>query len=83
MNKTVIAAFILLSQAGYVEDEIERYKGPVLIIHGDKDETVPYFFGVKAAELYANAKLCTIEGADHCYNGHIEDLQNALRAYFN
>ena len=77
------ADYVRVAQTIHVEDEIERYKGPVLVVHGDKDDTVPYKFGVKAAELYANAKLCTIEGADHCFNGHIKDLEDALKAYFN
>ena len=57
--------YVRVAQTIHVEDEIERYSGPVLIIHGDEDEVVPYFYGEKATKLYKNAKLITIKGDDH------------------
>ncbi|MCR5726455.1 MAG: lysophospholipase, partial [Lachnospiraceae bacterium] len=34
--------YVRVAQTIHVEDEIKRYEGPVLIIHGDADETVPF-----------------------------------------
>ena len=73
--------YVRVAQTIHVEDEIERYKGPVLIIHGDADEAVPYGYGVKAAKLYDNAKLVTIEGDDHCYNSHLDLVTEAIRDF--
>ncbi|MBQ6588091.1 MAG: alpha/beta fold hydrolase [Butyrivibrio sp.] len=74
--------YIRVAQTIHVEDEIDRYEGPVLIIHGDEDEAVPYSYGEKAAKLYKNAKLVTIHGDDHCYTRHLNELADALQAFF-
>ena len=72
-----------MAQTIHVEDEIARYDGPVLIVHGDDDEAVPYIYGQKAAELYQNAKLVTIHGDDHCYTRHLDEMADAIRAFFS
>lgn len=73
--------YIRVAQTIHVEDEIERYKGQVLVIHGDQDEAVPYEYGVKAVELYENARLVTIAGDDHCYNKHLDQVKDAVRVF--
>ncbi len=73
--------YIRVAQTIHVEDEIARYNGPVLIIHGDEDESVPYEYGVKAAELYMNAKLVTIRQEDHCYNYHLDQVTDAIKNF--
>lgn len=73
--------YIRVAQLIHVEDEIARYSGPVLIIHGDEDEAVPYEYGKKAAELYKNARLVTIEGDDHCYNKHFDQVADAVKKF--
>lgn len=74
--------YIRVAQTIHVEDEIDRYDGPVLIIHGDEDEAVPYLYGEKAAKLYKNAKLITIHGDDHCYTRHLNEVADALQSFF-
>ena len=50
-------------------DKIEKFKGPVLIIHGDKDEVVPIEQAYKYKEILGDrAYLSIIKGADHTYN---------------
>lgn len=73
--------YIRVAQTIHVEDEIERYTGPVLIIHGDMDESVPYEYGRKAERLYKNAKLVTISGDDHCYDYHLEQVEDAIKEF--
>ncbi len=74
--------YIRVAQTIHVEDEIERYNGPVFIVHGDDDEAVPYECGVKAAKLYKNAKLVTIHGDDHCYTRHLDEVVEAIKTFF-
>ncbi len=74
--------YIRAAQTIHVEDEIERYAGPVLIIHGDEDEAVPYSHGVEASKLYKNAKLVTVHGDDHCYTRHLNEVTDALKEFF-
>ena len=70
--------YVRVAQTIHVEDEIARYDGPVLIVHGDEDESVPYEYGVRAAELYKNAKLVTIAGDNHCYDYHLDLVNEAV-----
>ena len=74
--------YIRVAQTIHVEDEIDRFEGPVLIIHGDEDEAVPYLYGEKAAKLYKKAKLITIHGDDHCYTRHLNEVSDALQSFF-
>lgn len=46
-----------------------RYGGPVLILHGDRDGIVPLAYARKAAELYKDARLEVIPGAEHMFKG--------------
>ena len=74
--------YIRVAQTIHVEDEIARFQGQVLIIHGDDDETVPYSYAEKAVGLYKNAKLIPIHGDDHCFTRHLNEMADALRSFF-
>ncbi|MCR5649698.1 MAG: alpha/beta fold hydrolase [Lachnospiraceae bacterium] len=74
--------YIRTAQTIHPEDEITRYEGPVFIIHGEEDETVPFIYAQKALKLYRNAKLFTIHGDDHCFTRHLDDMAGAVREIF-
>ncbi len=78
-GRTLRGDYARVAQTIHVEDEIDRYHGPVCLIHGDADELVPYENSVKAAERYERSVLKPIRGADHCYDGHIPEMQKALQ----
>ena len=46
-------------------DVISAYKGPVLILHGDRDRTVDISYGKRAAKAYAHAEFVTLPGEIH------------------
>lgn len=46
----------------------KRIKIPTLIVHGDKDESVPVEQSRKTASIMRNCKLKVIKGADHRYS---------------
>ncbi|MBR2824345.1 MAG: alpha/beta fold hydrolase [Clostridia bacterium] len=73
--------YIRVAQTIHVEEAIDRYDGPVLIVHGDEDEAVPYRYGQEAAKRYRNAELVTIEGDDHCYGRHLDRVTEAIGAW--
>ena len=52
------------------------------MIHGGIDDVVPMAYVEKAAKLYKNAKLVVIPGVHHCYDGHLEELADAIRTFF-
>ena len=73
--------YIRVAQTIHVEDAIDRYDGPVLIVHGDEDEAVPVEYGIRAAERYRDCKLVLIPGDTHCYDYHLDQVLNAVREW--
>jgi len=81
-NWTLGGNYIRVAQMLHPEDAIDRFTGPVLIVHGDEDEAVPVEYGYKAAERYKDAKLVIVPGDDHCYNRHLEAVTAAIEEFF-
>lgn len=73
--------YIRVAQTIHVEDEIQRYTGPVLIVQGDADEAVPLSYAQRAAELYANARLVVVPGDTHCFDHHLEIMTEAVKDF--
>ncbi len=73
--------YFRIAQTVHVEDAIDRYTGPVLLVHGDADETIPVQGSIDAAARYQNAKLVIIPGDTHCYDYHLEEAVEAVRAW--
>ena len=71
--------YVRVAQMIHVEEAIDRYTGPVLIVHGDRDEAVPVEYGIRAAERYQNCKLVQIPGDTHCYDYHLDQVLDAVR----
>lgn len=72
---------IRVSQMIYVEPAIDAFRKDVLIIHGDQDETVPLQVSLDAAGRYKRAKMVVIPGDDHCYNFHLDQVVEEIKAY--
>ena len=64
-----------------VEPSIRRFKKPVLLVHGSADLAVPVDYSVRAAEIYADARLVIIPEDTHCYDFHLDLVQEAVRAF--
>jgi len=59
---------------------ITRYEGPVLILHGTKDQMVDYHYSVRANEQYRNSTLVLISEAGHGFGGM--DAETSLRTMY-
>ena len=73
--------YLRVAQTIHVEDAIDRFDGPVLIVHGDADEAVPVEYGIKAAERYKDCKLVLIPGDTHCYDYHLDQVLDAVNEW--
>ena len=73
--------YVRVAQTIRVEPAIDRYQGPVLIVHGTGDETVPVEYAVRAAERYRRGELVLIPGDTHCYDFHLEQVTDAVRGW--
>ncbi|MCR4643544.1 MAG: lysophospholipase [Lachnospiraceae bacterium] len=70
-----------VAQTIRVEDYVEKYTRPVLIVHGDRDEAVPYETSVVFSGQYKDCKLVTIPGDTHCYDHHLELVTEAVKDF--
>ena len=59
---------------------MKGYKKPVLIIHGDCDETVPIEYSYRAEKVYPNVRLKVISNAGHGFEGGDSDYARKLSA---
>lgn len=58
---------------------IKAYAGPVLLLHGNKDQAVPHGFSKRALKHYVQATLHIIDGADHGFEGpHFEEAMQEI-----
>ncbi len=73
--------YVRVAQTIKIEDFVEKYQKPVLIVHGDQDEAVPYEFSVKLSKQYKNCKLVTIPGDNHCYDHRLELVTEAVKEF--
>lgn len=80
-EQTVSSNYFRAAQLLDIDYAIRKYKGPVLIVHGDQDEAIPVHYSVEAASKYSNARLVVIKGDDHCYNYHLDEVLAAIREF--
>lgn len=73
--------YVRVAQTLPIEHAMAAYRGPVLIVHGDADETVPISYAREAAEQYADARLAVIEGDTHCYDHSLPQVVQIVAAF--
>lgn len=78
---TLSGNYIRVAQTVDAEAAIRAYPGPVLIVHGTADETIPFACSRQAAALYRNCTLVPVEGDTHCFDRHLEEMTAAVRAW--
>ena len=64
-----------------LEDAIARTDCPVLIVHGDADESVPIRGSIDAVNKYRDARLKIIPGDTHCYDHHLDQMIEAVTEF--
>lgn len=70
--------YLRVAQTLHVEEAIEKYHGPVLIVHGEEDASVPVSRGIDAAQRYDDAKLVIVPEDTHCFDLHADKLGEAV-----
>ena len=78
-NQTLGNHYIRVAQTIYVDEYIQRYDGPVLLVHGDADGAVPPACSIDAAKKYKNAQLVLIPNDGHCYENHLDLAVEAVK----
>lgn len=78
-NLVLEGNYVRVAQTVYVENAVDRYKGPVLILHGEEDDTVPLTDSQRAAERYQNCTLSVISGETHHFDRRPEQMRQIIR----
>lgn len=81
-NETDILSgnYIRVAQTIFPEPVIRTYLGPVLVIHGTADESVPYQVSEQAMDYLSNGMLELIDGDTHCFDRYPDNVcQTAVR----
>ncbi len=83
-HKNAYECIKAFSETDFTED-LRKFDVPMLIIHGDDDQVVPYNVGGQAsAALIDGAELITYRGAPHgITDTHKEQLGNDPLAFLN
>ena len=71
--------YILAAQRIRIEEA--QYSGPVLIVHGEADQTVPVSWSRELARRYPDGSLVLIPGDTHCYDHHLDAVTDAVEAW--
>lgn len=78
---TLEAGYVRSAQAICVEDAIDAFAGPVLLLHGDADDVVPLLDVSAAAERYRSCKLELIPGETHHFDRAPERMKAVIRSW--
>ena len=80
-DHVLVGDYLATAQLIHVEEMIRKYEGPVLVVHGTGDEAVPFRYGKETAEAFKNGRLVAIKDANHGYEGHIDEMCEAVREF--
>lgn len=73
--------YLRVLQSLDVEAAIRAYEGPVLLVQGTADETVPFAGAGEAAAMYKDCTLIPIEGDTHCFDRHLDQMTAAVQSW--
>ncbi len=73
--------YVRVAQTIRAEEAMDWYRGPVLILHGDQDDTVPPDVSREAARRYANCELALIPGETHHFDRCPEQARETIREW--
>ena len=73
--------YFRIAQHINVDEAIASYRGPVLLVHGTADEGVPVQDSIDAAEKYENAQIVLLDGDDHGYHKHLDQVCAAVQEF--
>ncbi len=76
---TLDGNYLRVAQTVHAEDAMERFPGPVLILHGEADDVVPPEDSTEAAGRYRDASLEIIPGETHHFDRCPERMEKVIR----
>ena len=75
-------AFLETTQHLPIYEVSSQYTGPVLVLHSQDDQLVPYRYGVEYSQVFPNAQLKTLHGFDHNFTQDTPAADKIVADYF-
>ncbi len=70
-----------VAQTISAEEAVDRFTGPVLILHGEEDDVVPIADSRSMARRYSECELVEIRGETHHFDRHPEQMRRLIREW--
>ena len=80
-DKYVTANYARIGRTLPIEEAIAGYHGPVLLVHGTDDESVPVEYSIEADKKYDHSKLVLIQDDTHCFDRHLDQAAEAVKQW--
>ena len=78
-NLVLDGNYLRTAQTLHAEDAADRFPNPVLILHGDEDDTVPPEVSREMACRYRDCELVMMAGETHHFDRHPEQMRELIR----
>ena len=74
-------AFLATTPDVKIYETSKHYTGPVLVVHSQDDQLVPYRYGVEFSRIYKDARLETLHGLDHNFTQDTSGVNRKITDY--
>lgn len=74
-------AFLATTPDAKIYETSQHYTGPVLVVHSQDDQLVPYHYGVEFSQIYKDATLETLHGLDHNFTQDTPGVNKKIADY--
>ncbi len=74
-------AFLTTTPNVKIYETSKLYTGPVLVVHSQDDQLVPYHYGVEFSQIYEDAELETLHGFDHNFTQDTPAVNREIADY--
>jgi len=74
-------AFLQTTPNIAIYETAKNYTGPVLVVHSEDDQLVPYRYGVEISKIYKNAILKILHGLDHNFTQDTPAVNKQIADY--
>ena len=75
-------AFLETTQHLPIYEVSAHYTGPVLVLHSEDDNLVPYRYGVEYSKIFPHAQLKTVHGFDHNFTQDTPAVDKIVADFF-
>ena len=80
-NNRIGKNYIITAQNLNIYEISKKYTGNVLILHGTRDNIVPYSYSIKYSKIYKNSRLKLLDNFDHDFTQDTNKVASIVAGY--